>query len=111
VLKPNVSPAAGLHLYAQCLRNAPGGVALLAINTDRNASQKLDVAGDSERYTLTAPKLEGKRVDLNGKELKLGSGDSIPSLAGVPTHSGQITLAPASITFLAIAEANNASCR
>ncbi len=111
VLKPDVSPVPSLHLYAQCLRNMPGGVALLAINTDRNASQKLEVSANSERYTLTGPKLEDNRVDLNGKELKLGSGDSTPSLTGVPTHSGQITLAPASITFLAVAEANNASCR
>jgi heparanase len=110
-LKPDVSLTPSLHLYAQCLRNVPGGVALLAINTDRNASQKLEVSANSERYTLTAPKLEDSRVDLNGKELKLGSGDSIPSITGVPTHSGQITLAPASITFLALTEANNASCR
>jgi hypothetical protein len=59
---------------------------------------------------LTAPKLEGNRVDLNGKELKLGAGDSIPSLTGVPTHSGSITLPAASIAFSAIAGANNASC-
>jgi heparanase len=111
VLKPGVSPTPNLHLYAQCLRNVPGGVALLAINTDRNASQKLEVSANSERYTLTAPKLEDSRVDLNGKELKLGSGDSIPSLTGVPTHSGSIALPTESITFLAIAEANNPSCR
>lgn len=111
VLKPGVSPVPNLHLYAQCLRNVPGGVALLAINTDRNASQKLEVSGSSERYTLTAPKLEDRRVDLNGKELNLGSDDSIPSLTGVSTHSGSVTLPPASITFLAIAEANNAACR
>ncbi len=111
VLKPDVPLTPSLHLCAQCLRNVPGGVALLAINTDRNASQKLEVSANSERYTLTAPKLEDNRVDLNGKELKLGAGDSIPSLTAVPTHSGQITLVPASITFLAIREADNASCR
>jgi hypothetical protein len=111
VLKPGVSPPPSLHVYAQCLRNVPGGVALLAINTDRNALQKLEISANSERYTLTAPKLEDSRVDLNGKELKLGSGDSIPSLTAVPTHSGQITLAPASITLLAIRKADNASCR
>lgn len=111
VLKPGVSPAPGLHLYAQCLPNAPGGVTLLTINTDRNASQKLDVSANSERYTLTAPELEASRVDLNGKELELGPGDSIPSLNGVPIRSGFITLPAASITFLALAEANNPSCR
>jgi heparanase len=39
VLKPGPSPVPSLHLYAHCLRDTPGGVALLAINTDRNASQ------------------------------------------------------------------------
>jgi heparanase len=111
VLKPGVSPAPSLHLYAQCLRNVPGGVTLLAINTDRNAFQKLDVSADSQRYTLAAPKLDASRVDLNGKELKLGSGDSIPALIGVPTHSGLIAFPPSSITFLSIAEADNPSCR
>jgi heparanase 1 len=111
VLKPGIWPSPSLHLYAQCLRNVPGGVSLLAINTDRNASQEMELSANSERYTLTAPKLEDSRVELNGKELKLGSGDSIPPLTGVPTHSGSITLPAESITFLAIAEANNASCR
>lgn len=35
VLKAGPSPAPTLHLYAHCLRNSPGGVALLVINTDR----------------------------------------------------------------------------
>ena len=110
MLKPGTSPAVSLHLYAHCLRNVPGGMALLAINTDRNASEALNVNARCERYTLTAAKLEDTHVELNGKELELGPGDSIPSLAGAPAHSGQIALAPASITFLAVPEANNASC-
>ncbi|HSU31902.1 MAG TPA: hypothetical protein VLJ11_11765 [Bryobacteraceae bacterium] len=111
VLKPNTAPKQGVHLYAHCLRDTPGGVALLAINTDRNDSQSLTLPARSERYTMTAPKLEDASVELNGKELKLGADDSIPELTGVPTPSGSITLAPASITFLAIREAHNRSCR
>ena len=111
VLKPGVSPTPNLRQYAQCFPSVPGGVTLLAINTDRDAPQKLVVSAYSERYTLTAPKLEGSRVELNGKQLKLGFGDSIPSLTGVPMHSGSIALPTESITFLAIAEANNPSCR
>lgn len=111
VLKPSAAPAASLHLYAHCLRDVPGGVALLAINTDRNNSQSLGVSTRSKRYTLTAPTLEDTRVDLNGKELKLGAGDSIPELTGLPVPSGQVTFAPASISFLAIPQANNANCR
>jgi heparanase 1 len=86
-------------------------VAVLAINTDRNTSQTLDLASNSQRYALTAKTLEDTHVDLNGSELKLGSNDSIPSMTGVPTDSGRITLPPASITFLAVPEAGNASCR
>jgi len=110
VLKPDASASAGAHLYAHCLSDVPGGVTLLAINTDRTASKTLIVSAASQRYTLTAPDLEGTRVDLNGKELKLGPGDSLPKLNGVRAASGPITLAPASITFLAIRDAHNAAC-
>jgi hypothetical protein len=105
------SSTAGLHLYAQCMSGAPGGVTLLAINTDRGNAQTLTVTAASEQYTMAAPNLEDTRVDLNGKELKLGAGDSILELTGLPTPSGRISLPPASITFLAVREARNASCR
>jgi hypothetical protein len=111
VLKPKPSSAPNLHLYAQCLRDTPGGVSLLAINADRDAAHAIDVSAASERYVLTAPKLEDTRVELNGKELSVGADDALPELRGVATGAGRITLAPASITFLAVPGANNASCR
>jgi len=111
VLDPGQPPAPALHLYAHCLRGHPGGVALLAINTGRAASQSLDLPTASDRYTLTARNPEDTRVDLNGNELKLGAGDELPRLAGVPTPPGRVTFAPASITFLAIPNADNGGCR
>ena len=39
VLDPGLSAASNLHLYSHCLRGQPGGVALLAINTDQSAAQ------------------------------------------------------------------------
>ena len=57
VLNPGPSPSPGLHLYAQCLRGHPGGVALLVINTDRTAAQELAIPLLSNRYTLTANNL------------------------------------------------------
>jgi hypothetical protein len=111
VLNPGPSPAPALHVYAHCLRGHSGGVALLAINTGRTASQSLELPTESDRYTLTARNLEDTRVDLNGDELRLGANDELPRLAGVPTQSGRITFAPASITFLAIPNANNGNCR
>jgi hypothetical protein len=86
-------------------------VALLAINADRTASQELDVPDSSERYTLTAKELMDNKVELNGSELALGSNGDLPQLAGKPQSSGHVMFAPASITFLAIPNAGNASCR
>ena len=111
VLDPGLSAASGLHIYAHCLRGQPGGVALLAINTDRAASQSLDLAQAAERYTLSAPSLDAAIVQLNGSELKLGDDAAIPSLTGISSGSGHLTFPPATITFLAMPKANNASCR
>ena len=114
VLDAGASPAPSLHLYAHCLRGQPGGVALLAINTDQAASHSLELTTAAERYTLSVPSvqnLEDTRIQLNGTELKLGIGDAVPQLASAPTQSGEITFAPATISFLAIPAANNASCR
>ena len=110
VLDPGLSTASNLHLYAHCLRGQPGGVALLAINTDQSASQSLDLAEAAERYTLTAPSLDATSIQLNGSELKLGEDDAMPRLTGISTGSGRLTFPPATITFLAIPNANNASC-
>lgn len=110
VLNPGESPDAKLKIYAHCLRNAPGGVALLVINTDRVATISLRVPA-AERYTLTAAKLLDTTVELNGRELRLGADDSLPALAGTATQAGDVTFAPASITFLAIPKAKNAACR
>ena len=55
VLDPGLSTASSLHLYAHCLRGQPGGVALLAINTDRSASQSLDLAHDGRALYSDGP--------------------------------------------------------
>src|SRR5208337_4938920 len=111
VLDPGTAPMPNLHVYAHCLRNHPGGVALLVINADRDQTQSLQVSAASERYTLTARDLTSKQAQLNGSDLKLGANDALPELKGAPTPSGKITLAPASIIFLALPEAHNASCQ
>lgn len=111
VLDPGLSAPSSLHVYSHCLRGQAGGIALLAINTDRSAPQSLDIGMAAERYTLAAPSLDAGTVQLNGSDLKLGADDALPALTGIPTASGQLTLAPDTITFLAVPNANNASCR
>jgi hypothetical protein len=111
VLDPGPSSSENLHLYAQCLRGRPGGVTLLAINADKTAAQTIAIPTGAERYTLTSADLLSSSVELNGSELKLGAGDELPKLNGTNVKAGPVTLAPASITFLALPKADNASCR
>jgi hypothetical protein len=110
VLDPAVPNQAGLHVYAHCLRGTPGGVALLAINTDRNATHSLKMAEASERYTIDAANLQNATVRLNGDTLTLGPDDHVPRMTGVRASAGTLTMAPATITFLAVPEAANAAC-
>jgi hypothetical protein len=111
VLDSGVPLRAGLHAYAHCLRGTPGGVALLFLNTDRTAAQSVTLPAASERYTLTSPDPLSRRVDLNGRALALGAGDALPALAGVGVPAGEVSLPPASITFLALSTSGNAACR
>lgn len=113
VLDPGVVNGPGLHAYAHCLRGRPGGVALLAINTSRTEPASIALTTPADRYTLAAAgqELEGAHVRLNGQELTLGSNDELPSMDGSRVPPGPVQLAPASITFLAVADAGNASCR
>lgn len=114
VLNPDsaAGPAAPpVYLYAHCLRNQPGGVAILAINADRNDAHEITLPEASERYTLASDNLLSTQVSLNGVDLALDSKGNLPALTGTPTPAGSITLAPTTITFLGVAKANNAACR
>jgi heparanase 1 len=112
VLDAGPSPAPGVHVYAHCLAGKPGGVALLAVNTDRSAPREVTVPMRGERYTLaSAQGLLTHSLELNGSALALGKDDAMPPLRGVPTQPGTVALPAASITFLAFADAGNAGCR
>jgi heparanase 1 len=111
VLDVGASPTPSLRLYAHCLRGQTGGVVLLVINTDRANSHSFDLPVVAERYTLSAPQLESTAVLLNGSELKLGEGDSLPALLGSRVPAGPVAFEPATITFIALPNANNGSCR
>ncbi len=112
VLDPGVTNGPGLHVYAHCLRGQPGGVALLAINTSRTQPASVALPMPAERYTLAAAgrELEDAHVRLNGDEFTLGANNELPSLRGSRIPSGPVELAPATITFLAVVDAGNASC-
>jgi hypothetical protein len=111
VLDPGPLSEPRLHLYAHCLRARPGGVALLAINPDRVRSLPLDLPVAASRYRLAAEHLTDTSVRMNGRELRLGADDALPALDAEATAPGRLDLAPASIAFLAIADAGNPACR
>lgn len=111
VLDPGVPADGGLRVYAHCQPNTPGGVTLLAINTDRDNPQTLTVPDGAQRYTLTADPLDSKTVKLNGTVLELGADDSLPELTGDPIEAGEVSLDPATITFLTIPDAGNTACQ
>jgi heparanase len=101
----------GLHLYAHCLRGHARGVTLLAINLSRTEKKVIDVPVTAERYVLTASKLEDSHLKLNGQDIRLTADYELPEPRGSRTSAGPIDLEPASITFLAVADAGNEGCR
>jgi heparanase len=111
VLDAGGTPNADLYLFAHCLRGQPGGVALLAINADKTSAHELAIPEKSTRYTLTSADLMSSSVQLNGAELALTAAGDLPALDGAALNSGNVELAPASITFFAIPKAHNQACR
>ena len=111
VLDPQISPTPNLYVYAHCLRSHSGGVALLVINADERQAHEVTLVPEAERYTLTAKQLQDREVQLNGKTLQLSSDGDVPEFVGQATRLGRISFAPSSITFLAISNASNSSCR
>lgn len=100
----------GLHIYAHCLRGRAGGVALAAINLSQTQQARLLLPSAAERYSLAADQLQARTVKLNGKALAL-AGNRLPRIRPVHLRAGEATLAPATITFLALPSAGNAACR
>jgi heparanase len=111
VLDPQTSPAPNVYVYAHCLQNHPEGVALLVVNANQRSGYEITLSVGSQRYMLTAKQHQDTTVQLNGKTLGLNGNGDLPQLTGEPTRAGRVGFAPASITFLAIPNANNSSCR
>lgn len=111
VLDAGEQPNPHTYVYAHCLRGKPGGVAVVALNTHREATSQLNFPGVAERYTLSAEdSLETKTVLLNGQVLALSDDGELPLLTGNGVETGSIELEPATIAFLTAPEAGNAAC-
>jgi heparanase 1 len=111
VLDAGEPPAPGVNVYAHCSSGGSGGVTLVAVNNDRDASGSLSMAVQGERYTLASPTgLESHQIELNGTPLALGDDGKVPALDGVAAPAGGLSLPPASITFVTLPGAQNGAC-
>ena len=110
VLDPHISPIPNVYVYAHCLQNHPGGVTLLVINADQQQVHEITLPSDADRYTLTAKQLQDTSLQLNGRTLQLNRDGDMPQFLVQSTRAGRISFAPTSITFLAIANADNNNC-
>jgi hypothetical protein len=86
-------------------------VTLLAINISRMQTKSIELPVAADRYTLSALNIEDAQVQLNGRELRLTANNTLPQLRGTRIPSGRAELQPATITFLAVPQAANGSCR
>ncbi len=111
VLDSGVPIQGGLHVYAHCQRNVPGGVVLLVVNNDSQNSNQIVLPNSSERLILDAATLQGVAVRLNGTVLDVEAVDQLRGIAGVKASAGAINFAPATISFVVIASAGNRNCR
>src|SRR5712672_4680378 len=78
VLSPGASSPPDTYVYAHCLREHSGGVALLVINADLLRGLDITLPSGAERYTLTAEQLQDAAVQLNGRTLQLNSDGDLP---------------------------------
>jgi heparanase len=110
VLEAGVPATPDLYVYAHCLRNQPGGVAVLAINADRTGARVLALPVAASLYALTAGQLLGTEVRLNGTTLALQADGDLPPMTGLAAPAGTLSLAPQSIAFLSMPAAHNRAC-
>lgn len=110
VLKPNVPTDASLRVYAQCMKDVKGGVALLVLNTDSNQKRSITLPAAADSYTLTSKSLSATTALLNGAELHANSDGSLPAMTAHKIKAGEIELDPLSLTFLTFSSAKNKSC-
>lgn len=109
VLASPPSPAPDLHLFAQCLRGKPGGVAVLAINAGETL-QRLSVGGKGLSWTMTGNPVDTKRIEINGQVPGVTAKYTLTGLEGVKMD-GTLNVPGQAIAFAAVPGADNPACR
>lgn len=110
VLDPGTAPFPAIRWYAHCLAGEQGGVALLAMNTDRDRTVSFTLRTASTAYRVEAKSLDARRIRINAVEPSAGPDGEIAKITGKDLPAGPIALGPATIMFLAIPQARNPEC-
>ena len=92
----------GAHVFAHSRKDGKEGTAYLIINNSRTDTTTVELPCEAEVYALTGNGgLRSRTMLLNGKELKLGEGDTLPDMKGVKM-SGKLDIVPGGCTFVLI---------
>lgn len=94
----------GAHVFAHSRKDGKEGVVYLVINNSETDTTTVELPKDAERYTL-AGKDGNKRatvMTLNGKDLVLGEGNTLPTFEPVAQPAGKVELAPMTCTFFVL---------
>ena len=93
----------GAHVYCHSRRDGKEGLVYLVINNSWTETTTVELPTEAEVYALTGNgKLRSRTMCLNGKELVLGEGDTLPELTGVKTPAGKLEIAPGGCTFIVL---------
>ena len=63
------------------------------------------------RYTLSSRELLSSSVQINGKDLNVSTDGTVPTFHSDRFNRGEVSFAPATISVLTFASAENGSCK
>ena len=94
----------GCHVYVHSRKDGGEGKVYLLINNSMTDALRVDIPGDSVRYTLAGEggSMRATVMTLNGRPLVLGEGYALPDLSGEAQAAGTLELAPGTCTFLVV---------
>ncbi len=114
ILAPRLRHApTGLRVYGACTRGA-AGTTLLVLNLDPRRPATLSLTRGSAParvYLVTAPRLLGQQVRLNGHPLRTTPSGNVPTLAATKLRRSTLELPAAAYAFIVQPGIGPAACR
>ena len=109
VLASPAAPSENVRIYAHCLRDTPGGVGLVVLNTAR-AEAALPVGTAAQAWVMTGTPIDTREVLINGTAPALDEAGAITGLDGQAVAGGSLSVPGHAIAFVAVSDAANPAC-